>query len=103
MSYPTKFTKYGGWLPSNEFVHRSFIQSRILTAKDHQTNASRNKDGHIQFENPAVQAFKDDIEEDNLMKDLFDQVFLQVSDYKDVCNCDGEPLQSRLIKNRTDH
>ncbi|KAF7976510.1 hypothetical protein HWV62_6319 [Athelia sp. TMB] len=83
MSYPTKFVKYGGWLPSNEVVHRSFIHSRILTAKDHQKHAPRNKDGQIQFENPAVQAFKDDIKGDKLMEYLFEQAFLQISDYKE--------------------
>ncbi|KAI0069295.1 phosphatidylserine decarboxylase [Artomyces pyxidatus] len=74
MSHPTKFTKYGGWLPAHPDIHTSFIAKHVKHAK--RAVQSKAPVTHI----PAVQVFKEAIESDPVMKTLFDQIFLQVSE-----------------------
>ncbi|KAJ3827426.1 phosphatidylserine decarboxylase [Lentinula raphanica] len=66
-SKQTKLTRYGGWIPANPAVWEAFFDDllgNIDPCKDHV---------------PAVQAFKDAVNADPELVDLFDQTFLQVS------------------------
>ncbi|KZP29036.1 phosphatidylserine decarboxylase [Athelia psychrophila] len=75
MPHHTSYHKYGGWLPTSHEIHQSFIKKHLKTA-----NEAILRDGptkHI----PAVEEFKIAIEGDAAMKDMFDQIFLQVSDF----------------------
>ncbi|KAI0069279.1 phosphatidylserine decarboxylase [Artomyces pyxidatus] len=73
MSYPTRLTRYGGWLPAHPEIHTSFIAKHVKLAR--RAVLSDATIAHL----PAVQAFKDAIESDPVMKSLFDQIFLQAS------------------------
>ncbi|KAI0045727.1 hypothetical protein FA95DRAFT_1573597 [Auriscalpium vulgare] len=77
MANPTKFIKYGGWLPSHPEIHTSFLAKHVKLAKRAVLDSAAE---HL----PAVQEFKDAIEGDAIMKSLFDQIFLQVSDKNTV-------------------
>lgn len=66
-------TKYGGWLPSNPEILSSFIEKHIKLAQEITLS-----DTHTQHL-PVVQEFKEIVEGDAVMADLFDQMFLQVS------------------------
>jgi phosphatidylserine decarboxylase len=73
----TAFTRYGGWIPSDERVYRGF-HNRLASF-------ARKKRGTLVRHNPAVQAFADAInktepgEEKSLMRTLFDNIFLQAA------------------------
>ena len=75
---PTVFTRYGGWIPSNERIYRGFHSRVALAARRHRTALSNHE--------PAVQAFADAIDkkepgqEKSLMRTLFDRIFLQMAD-----------------------
>ncbi|KAI0069297.1 phosphatidylserine decarboxylase [Artomyces pyxidatus] len=73
MSYSTKFIRYGGWLPAHPEIHTSFLAKHVKLAR--KAVFSDAPVAHI----PPVEAFKDAIEGDPVMKFLFDQIFLQVS------------------------
>lgn len=78
MAHSTTYTKYGGWLPSNPIIHKSFLTTRAKLAKD--TVLSGGPTVHV----PAVEEFKNAIESDVVMNDLFGQIFLQVSEDNEV-------------------
>jgi len=73
----TAFTRYGGWIPSDERVYRGFHSRLALSA--------RKKRGGLVKHNPAVQAFADAINkpgpggEKSLMRTLFDKIFLEAA------------------------
>jgi phosphatidylserine decarboxylase len=73
----TAFTRYGGWIPSDERIYRGF-HSRLFQFALMKREAFSN---HV----PAVQAFADAInkpeagEEKSLMRTLFDNIFLQAA------------------------
>lgn len=73
----TAFTRYGGWIPSDERIYRGF-HSRLFQFALVQRKAFSEHE-------PAVQAFADAInkpeagENKSLMRTLFDKVFLQAS------------------------
>lgn len=74
----TAFTRYGGWLPSDERVYRGFHSRVALIARKKRTTIG------VQH-NPAVQKFADAINkhepgtEKSLMRTLFDKVFLEAA------------------------
>lgn len=74
---PTVFTRYGGWIPSNEEVYRGF-HSRVASAARRSSEAFSNH-------TTAVQAFADAIDKKepgqkiSLMRTLFDRIFLQMA------------------------
>ena len=73
----TAFTRYGGWIPSDERVYHHFHHRLALSAGDGKLASARH--------NPAVQAFADAInkvgpgEKKSLMRTLFDKIFLQAA------------------------
>lgn len=73
VAYPNHFHKYGGWLPSKPEILSSFIEQHVKLALA--VDPSDTPTQHL----PAVQEFKEIIQGDAVMKDLFDQIFLQVS------------------------
>ena len=72
MSYSTpKLRRHTSWLPSNPEVYYSFLKKHIDLATKHQKACVQHQ--------PAVQKFKEAIQDDPDMKDLINQIFLQVS------------------------
>ena len=79
MSYSTsQLRKYTGWLPSNPKVRDSFIKKHVDLATKHQKTFAQYQ--------PAVQKFKEAMQGDPDMKDLFNQMFLQASPKNMVSN-----------------
>ena len=74
---PTAFTRYGGWIPSDERVYRGF-HSRLA-------DLARGRRKSESVHNEAVQAFADAINkpgpegEISLMRTLFDKIFRQAA------------------------
>ncbi|KAJ3900638.1 phosphatidylserine decarboxylase [Lentinula edodes] len=66
-SKQTVLTRYGGWIPANPAVYDAFFNDLLREIDP--------KKAHV----PAVQNFKDNINADPELVDLFEQVFLQVS------------------------
>jgi phosphatidylserine decarboxylase len=70
MSYASNtFRRYTGWLPSNPEIYDSFVAKHVDLANRAANRAHKD----------PVQKFKEAIESDPIMKDLFHQIFLQVS------------------------
>jgi phosphatidylserine decarboxylase len=72
----TAFTRYGGWIPSDERVYRGFHKRLALFAGK--------KRGKSVPHNQIVQTFADAINgppgpEKSLMRTLFDNIFLQAA------------------------
>ncbi|EDR16170.1 uncharacterized protein LACBIDRAFT_192443 [Laccaria bicolor S238N-H82] len=74
----TAFTRYGGWIPSDDRVYRHF-HTRLA-------DSARKKRGTFVQHNPAVQALADAINKPgpggqtpSLMRTLFDNIFLQAA------------------------
>ncbi|KAI0045726.1 phosphatidylserine decarboxylase [Auriscalpium vulgare] len=76
MVYTTERSKYSGWLPS-PIIRESYLAKHVKHAKRAVFDPAV---VHV----PAVQAFKDAIEGDSVMKTLFDQIFLQVAEENQV-------------------
>ncbi|KZP30152.1 phosphatidylserine decarboxylase [Athelia psychrophila] len=72
VSFPNHRHKYGGWLPSKPEILSSFIDELVKLAQGTLRDTSAQ---HL----PAVQEFKESIQGDPVMKNLFDEVFLQVA------------------------
>ena len=74
---PTAFTRYGGWIPSDERVYRGFHRRLADLAKERR----KSKRKHID----AVQDFADAInepgpgEEISLMRTLFDKIYREAA------------------------
>ncbi|KAJ3838582.1 phosphatidylserine decarboxylase [Lentinula raphanica] len=66
-SKQTKLSRYGGWIPANPGVWEAFFNDLLR-------KIDRSK-AHV----PAVQAFKDAVDADPELVDLFGQTFLQVA------------------------
>lgn len=79
-AHPTHFVKYGGWLPSNADIHTSFINTHVQIAQDAVLRVEAPQ------HQPAVEEFKNTIEGDAVMKDLFKQIFNQVHEKNKVSN-----------------
>ncbi|KAJ3793515.1 phosphatidylserine decarboxylase-domain-containing protein [Lentinula aff. detonsa] len=66
-SKQTILTRYGGWIPADRAVYKAFFDDLLRTIDVGKAH------------NPAVQAFKDAVDADPELVDLFEQTFLQVS------------------------
>lgn len=71
VSFPNHRHKYGGWLPSKPEILSTFIDELVKLAQGPLRDTSTQ---HL----PAVQEFKESIQGDPVMKNLFDEIFLQV-------------------------
>lgn len=67
----TTFSLYGGWLPSNPHVHRSFLNHTASVASRRKTTRA----AHID----PVSKFDQAINAGPGMRELFDQIFLQAA------------------------
>jgi len=67
----TEFTRYGGWIPRDIRVYSGFHKRLALGA--------RSRRGTFAQHEPSVQEFKEAIEKDPVMTQLFDKIFLQAS------------------------
>ncbi|KZP02969.1 hypothetical protein FIBSPDRAFT_969428 [Athelia psychrophila] len=80
MPRQTSYQKYGGWLPTSHEIHRSFVEKHLKVANKAVLHGGPTP--HI----TAVEEFKNAIKTDATMKDLFDQIFLQVSAINTIPN-----------------
>jgi phosphatidylserine decarboxylase len=76
MTTPTTFSGYGGWLPKSPAIYRNFINHLLKRALGRSDESTKHE--------PAVAAFGEVIQGDPVMKSLFDQIFLQVSEQNKV-------------------
>lgn len=67
----TTLSLYGGWLPSNPHVHRSFLNHSARLASHRKAVRA----AHID----PVSKFDHAIKSDHEMMELFNQIFLQVA------------------------
>ncbi|KAK0431383.1 phosphatidylserine decarboxylase [Desarmillaria tabescens] len=76
----TTLTRYGGWLPANPAIHKSFIRHAIqLSAPRHRTRAAHTE---------PVANFQAAINADPEMVDLWNQIFLQASTENQITSFD---------------
>jgi phosphatidylserine decarboxylase len=72
----TTLSRYGGWIPSSRHVHKSFLDTHAkLAEKSIKARATHN---------PAVAAFAQAIKSNKQMVELFNQIFMQVSEESTV-------------------